>query len=61
MESRGEHGRFTLGDAKGETTVEAGTVVGESVGIVRAGPDLKGATGGLTTGLVIPPAILGKK
>jgi hypothetical protein len=61
LESRGQHGRFTLADLNGETTVEAGTVVGEGVGVVRAGPDLKGATGAMAGGLVVPRAILGRK
>jgi hypothetical protein len=61
LEIRGEHGRFTLGDAAGQTTVEAGTVVGQGVGVVRAGPDLGGATGAMSGGLVIPRAILGRK
>jgi hypothetical protein len=50
------NGRLTLGDADGNTMVEAGSSR-DGVGIVRAGPRLGG-----TTGTLVPPtALVGQK
>jgi hypothetical protein len=61
LESRNEHGRFTLGNAKGETTVEAATLRDSDVGIVRVGPDMGGTSGAMSSGVVVPRAIRGRK
>jgi hypothetical protein len=52
------HGQLTLGNAEGDTIVQAGMTV-DGLGVVRAGPMMGGAgTGGLQG---VPFAILGKK
>jgi hypothetical protein len=53
-------GEFTIGDAAGNTVVEAG-VTTDGLGVVRAGPDLGGTTGAMSGGLVVPRAILGRR
>jgi hypothetical protein len=53
-------GRVTIGDAAGNTVVEAGVTI-EGLGVVRAGPDLGGTTGAMSGGLVVPRAILGRR
>jgi hypothetical protein len=51
------NGRWTLGDAAGNTVVEAGSTT-DGIGIVRAGPRLVAPT---TNALTIPTSIVGKK
>jgi hypothetical protein len=51
------NGRWTLGDAAGNTVVEAGSTT-DGIGIVRAGPRLVTPT---TNALTIPTSIVGKK
>ena len=51
------NGRLTLGDANGNTVVEAGSTT-DGIGIVRVGPRLVAPT---TNALTIPTAIVGKK
>jgi len=53
----GGNGRLTLGDANGNTVVEAGSTT-DGIGIVRVGPRLVAPT---TNALTIPTAIVGKK
>jgi hypothetical protein len=60
IESRNEHGRFTLGDPSGNTMVEAATLRSD-VGVVRVGPDMGGTSGAMAGGVVVPRAIMGRK
>jgi hypothetical protein len=61
LQSRNEHGHFTLGDANGDTTVEAATLRDSGVGVVRVGPDMGGTSGAMAGGVVVPRAIRGRK
>ena len=54
------NGRLTLGDAGGDTAVEAGGTL-DGIGIVRVGPRLGGTTGVTQGGMVLPNAIVGQK
>jgi hypothetical protein len=54
------NGRLTLGDAAGNTVVEAGSTL-QGIGIVRVGPRLGGTTGVSQGGMVLPNAIVGQK
>ncbi len=56
----GGNGELTLGDAAGQTMVQAGVATG-GFGIVRAGPRLGGVSGVSNAGLVLPNSIVGQK
>lgn len=61
LQSRNDHGHFTLGNAGGETTVEAATLRDSGVGVVRVGPDMGGTSGAMAGGVVVPRSIRGRK